>query len=74
MRARRVRWRPSSDDGTAAAVALLVALLNAEVIPAVPCEFGGCTDAGTQYLNGAWCERHLPIMEHVPSMYDKQRW
>jgi hypothetical protein len=55
------------DDGTDAAVALLVALLNAEVIPSVPCDFGNCRDAGTQYRNGVWCDRHLPVMEWLRS-------
>jgi hypothetical protein len=61
MTRRRVRTLP--DDGTAAAVALLVALLNAEVIASVPCDVAGCRDAGTQYRNGVWCDRHLPVME-----------
>jgi hypothetical protein len=65
MTRRRVRTLP--DDGTVAAVALLVALLNAEVIPSVPCDFGDCDDAGTQYLNGIWCERHAPTMEWLRS-------
>jgi hypothetical protein len=64
MTRRRVRSLP--DDGTAAAVALLKALLNAQVLPSVSCDVGGCDDSGTQYRNGIWCDRHLPVMEYRP--------
>jgi hypothetical protein len=63
----RRRGRTLPDDGTDAAVALLVAMLNAEVIPSVPCDVDGCRDAGTQYRNGIWCDRHLPVMEWLRS-------
>jgi hypothetical protein len=64
MTRRRVRLLP--DDGTAAAVALLKALLNARVLPSVPCDVVGCDDAGVQHRNGIWCDRHLPVMEYRP--------
>jgi hypothetical protein len=63
MTRRRVR-APRDDDEMAVAIALLEALLNAEVLPSVPCDFTGCKDAGVQYRNGAWCHRHLPVMEY----------
>jgi hypothetical protein len=54
---------PRRDEATDTAIALLVAMLGAKVLPSVPCEFGGCRHAGTLYRNGAWCERHAVTME-----------
>lgn len=45
------------------AVALLVAVFGAEVLPAQPCQVGGCNRMGSQYRHGVWCGRHAQMME-----------
>lgn len=63
---RSVAVRSDDDKAMDVAVALLVAVLNAEVIPSVPCDIRGCKLAGAVYRNGAWCEHHAATMErHV---------
>jgi hypothetical protein len=59
----RTARRPVRDEATETAVALLVAVLGARLLPSVPCEYGGCKQVGTLYRNGVWCEKHVVTME-----------
>ena len=55
------------DPKTRDAVWLLMATLDAVLIPPVRCEYGECkaTD-GIRYLNGVWCAKHVTKMEWRP--------
>lgn len=47
-------------------VYLLMAMLDAELLPPEPCGYPGCGDQGCQYRNGVWCPGHVRKMEWRP--------
>jgi hypothetical protein len=58
--------RQRQDEEHDVAIALLEAVLGAEVLPAEPCEYGGCHRLGSQYRHGVWCGIHARTMERRP--------
>jgi hypothetical protein len=57
--------RRALDDALDDAVELVVSVLGGVVLPAAPCQYGGCKATGAQHRNGVWCRKHERAMERV---------